>query len=118
MPEEYIPTPQTTPPSGLSLLDIIKAYSNTTGQEYSTRFTNINDLLSDSIEPLFENIQGDPYTNEELGAILTELVKQTLLIKSELYNQHIFNGKLIFELLNQGIKIEDKVLLNELKYIK
>lgn len=118
MPEEYIPEPQNNPPSNLSLLDIIKAFKNTTGQEFSTRFTNINDLLSGSIEPLFENIQGSPYSNEELSAILTELTKQILLIKSELYNQHIFNGKLIFELLNQGIKIEDKILINELKYIK
>lgn len=119
MPEnEYIPTPQSTPPSNLTLLDIIKAFNNGTGKEYSTRFTNVNDLLSDSIEPLFVNIQGDPYSNEELGEILTELTKQILLIKSELYNQHIFNGKLIFELLNQGIKIEDKQLLEELKYTK
>lgn len=66
-------TPSSNSPDSVSLLDIVKAYKNTNGDEFTTRFTNINDLLSDNIEPLFENIQGDPYTNEELGAILTEL---------------------------------------------
>lgn len=118
MSGNYISEPQNTLPSGLTLLDIIKTYNNLTGGEFSTRFTNINDLLSGSIEPLFENIQGSPYSNEELGVILTELTKQILLIKCEIYQQHIFNGKLIFELINQGIDIEDKILLNELIYIK
>ena len=103
-------------PSDISLLDIVKAIKN--GTEYETRFTNLNDFFSDNITITFGQVNGDPYTNEQLGEILTELAKQILLIKSELYNQHIFNGNLIFELQEQGVKIESKVLLNELKYIK
>lgn len=119
MPEEYIPEAQSNPPNNLSLLDIIKAYSNTTGQEFSTRFTNLNDLLSGSVEPLFENIQGSPYTNEELGAILTELTKQTLVNNREiLFLRHLV-ALISFELIEQGIKVQNKELLENLKqYLK
>jgi len=114
----YNPVPQSTPVDGLTLLDIVRAFNSSTGKEYSTRFVNVGNLLQDTIEPLFSNIQGSPYSNQELGDILTEITKQIMLIKSEIEYQHIFNGNLIFELQEQGIKFESEILLNELNYIQ
>ncbi len=118
MADELISEGSQVHPNQISLLTIIKAWDSITNKEFPTRFTNVNTLLSDTIEPMFENITGDPYSNEELGAILTELTKQIMLIKSEIYNQHLFNANLIFALLEDGINVEEKILINELEYIK
>jgi len=111
----YNPVAQSNPPSNLSLLDIIKAFKNSNGLEFSTRLGDIGNLLSDSIEPLFENIQGSPYSNEELAEILNEFARQILLNKREIiYTKHLV-ALLTFELASQGIEVNNKELLEELK---
>jgi hypothetical protein len=119
MAEQYIPEGTPNAPGSISLLTILKAFNPETGQEFPTRFTNVNTLLSDTIAPLFENIQGDPYTNEELGEILTELSKQVLLNSREiLYLKHLI-ALLTFRCEEQGLKIGDKELLQNLEtYLK
>ena len=117
MPEEneYNPIPQSTLPSTLTLLDIIKIFNNSTGKEFSTRLTNLNDFLSPYIEPTFAHVVGSPYSNEELGAILTTLARQTLLNSQEIiYTKHLI-ALLTLELIEQGVKIEDKELIENLE---
>lgn len=111
--------PTSNSPESIGLLDIIKAYKNGTGAEFPTRLTNINALLSDNIEPLFSNIGGSPYSNEELGEILTFLVRETLLNKNEIiYTKHLV-ALLTFELAEQGIELESKELQENLEtYLK
>lgn len=116
---DYIPEQQSTPPNGITLLDIAKVFNSQTGQEFSTRFTNINDLLSTEIRPLFINIEGSPYTNEQLGDILVELSNKTLVNSREIIYLHRLVALLIFELIEQGIEPDNKELIIELKkYIK
>lgn len=120
MAETYIAEAQSTDPdSGMSILDIVKLFNQLNNKEYSARLEDLNDLLSEYIRPEFENIEGDPYTNVELGAILSGLTRQVLLNTLEINLLHRLNAKLIFTLMEQGIKIEDKELINELKiYLK
>ncbi len=101
--------------TAVSLLDIIKNYNYRTNQEFPTRWTNINDLLSPVIEPTFENIQGSPYTNEQLNAILTALTRQTIVNSQEILFLHRLIALLTLEILNQGVKIEDKELIENLE---
>ena len=115
MPETLIPEGNPTPPDGLTILDIVRVFNSVTNKEFPTRFTNINDLLSPVIEPTFEHIQDSPYTNAELGEILTGLTRQTLVNSKEILYLHRLLALLIFELLEQGIPIENKELINEIK---
>ncbi len=119
MPEEFIPESSPTAPNALTLLDIVRAFNSVTGKEFPTRFTNVNTLLSDNIEPLFSNIAGSPYSNEELGAILLELAKKTLVNTNDIiYLKHLV-ALLTFDLVKQGIDVESKELLVNLEtYLK
>ena len=115
MSETFIPEPQATPPNGLTLLDIVKVFNSVTGKEFSTRFTNINDLLGADIHPFFVNIEGSPYSNEQLGAILTELANQTLVNTKEIYLLHHLIALITFDLNKQGIELDNKELQENLQ---
>lgn len=119
MSETYIPEGQNNPPSNMNILDIIKVFKSSNNEEYVTRLINVNDLLSGYIEPSFENIQGSPYTNEQLNEILTTLATQTLVNRNEIiYTKHLV-ALLTLILLEQGIGIPNKELMQNLdKYIK
>lgn len=119
MAETYIPEGNPNPPNNVDLLDIIKAFNSDTNKEFPTRVIDIKNLLSDHVEPTFEHIRDSPYTNEELGAALTELTKQTLLNKVEIiYIKHLI-ALLTFELIESGFNINEKELQENLKiYLK
>jgi len=115
----FTPEPRATAPNNITLLDIVKAYNSETGQVFDTRLTNVNTLLSDSIHPLFVNIDGSPYSNEELGAILLELARKTLVNSNEiLYLKHLV-ALITFDLNEQGIELNNKELIQNLEiYLK
>jgi hypothetical protein len=116
MAETFIPEGQRDAPPTISLLTILKGYNSSNNKETDHRYTNVNDLLSDHIRPLFENIRDSPYSNEELGAILTELTRQVLVNAFEIkYTKHLI-ALLTFTLLEQGMEITDKELQENLKY--
>lgn len=119
MAESFISEAQSNAPSKVGLLDILKSWKNENNQEFNLRWTDINNLLSDSIHPLFENIDGDPYSNEQLGEILLEIFRQLLVNKKEIiYTKHLI-ALLTFELQEQGIEINDKELQQNFKtYLK
>jgi len=119
MSETFVPESNSTQPNELSLLDIVKAFRSTNNQEFPVRFLNINQLLSPVIQPNFENIQNSPYTNVELNTILTGLTQQTLVnTRDIIYTKHLV-ALLTFELIEQGIDIENKELLQNIKtYLK
>lgn len=114
-------TPESNPnvPEAITLLSILKAFNSATNREFPTRLTNVNDLLSDTIRPLFDHIRGDPYSNEELGAILTELTKQIMLNTREIVYLHHLIALITFDLDKQGIELDDKELQQNLQtYLK
>ena len=116
---DYVPEGNPNAPDTITLLDIVKTFNSETGREFSTRFTNVNTLLSDSIHPLFVNIDGSPYSNVELGAILLELARKTLVNTNDvIYLKHLI-ALITFELDSQGIELDDKELQQNLKtYLK
>lgn len=115
----FTPTANPNTPQSLTLIDILKTFNSLTGKEFSTRWQNVNDLLSPHIEPTFEHIQDSPYTNEELATILNELTKSILVNSKEIiYLKHLI-ALVTFELLEQGIELPDKELMQNLKiYLK
>lgn len=116
---DYVPEGNINAPNSITLLDILKTFNSVTGKEFLTRWQNVNDLLSPHIEPTFEHIQNSPYTNEELAAILNELTKSILVNSKEIiYLKHLI-ALVTFELLEQGIELPDKELMQNLKtYLK
>lgn len=64
MPENYTPTPTDISPSDIALLDIVKVYDNSTGKEFVTRFSNINQLFVNSmVYPSLSNNTTTPLNN-------------------------------------------------------
>ena len=119
MAEKFIPEANPNAPNTITLLSILKAFNSTTNVEFPTRFTDVNELLSDNIHPLFENIEGSPYSNEELGEILLEMARGILVNKQQIeYTKHLL-ALLTFTLLDQGVEVTEKELLENLKlYLK
>lgn len=108
---------QSTNPTNIALLDVIKLIRNSTRQEYDSRLSQFITFLNPEVRPAFENIIDSPYTNEELGSILISLQKQILVNTLEIESLHRLLAKLIFEINEQGIRIESEDLINELNYI-
>lgn len=115
MASNYIPENNPNAPNTITLLSILKAFNSDTNREFPTRFTDVNELLSRHIHPSFEHIDGSPYSNEELGAILTEITRQLLAQKNEILYLHRLLALTIFELDAQGIEFSHKELYNEIK---
>lgn len=112
---DFTPEPQTTPPEGINLLAIIKAYNSANGKEFATRLTNVNVLLSDNITPKWVNISGDPESNVTLKEILDDLQNQINVNKLEILYLHQLIAKIIFTLESQGLKVEFGELIDEMK---
>jgi hypothetical protein len=108
---------QNIAPNELTLEDVLTILRGTT--EFKTRLTNVNDLLGSSITPLFENIEGDPYSNVELGDILLSLANSiNVNTKEILFLKHLI-AQLTFEIVDQGVKINNKDLIENLNiYLK
>jgi len=100
-------------PSDITLLDIVKAIKN--GTEYETRMTNLNDFFGENLSLTFEQIYGDPYLSATLGPVLEEIDKILKAHTKELLYLNRLLALLLFELIEQGIEIESKELLEELK---
>ena len=109
------PYTQTPATNSISLLTILKVINSPDNKEFFTRFTNVNELLSEHITPSFDHITGSPYTNEEISDILTLVTSQLATQKKEILYLHRLLALLIFELLEQGIEFEHKELYNEIK---
>lgn len=106
---------QSALPTNISNLDVIKLIKSTTREEYDSRLSQFITFLNSRIRPEFENITDSPYSNAELGAILNQLSQQILVNSLEIQTLHRLNALLIFELIEQGIKIESQELINELQ---
>jgi len=116
---DFVPSSNENIENSINLASILKVYNTLTNREFATRFNDVNELLSEFIRPHFGNVQDSPYSNEQLGQILTELTKQTVDNTREILYLHRLIALLIFELLEQGIEVESKELINELKiYLK
>lgn len=119
MASNYIPENNPNAPNTITLLSILKAFNSDTNREFPTRFTDVNQLLSRHIEPSFENITGSPYSNEILGEILLELARGIAVNRKEIINAKHLIALLTFNLLEQGIEIDDKELTDNMKqYLK
>lgn len=60
----------------------------------------------------------DELTISEIQTALGLLSDSIVLLNSQIEYLHRLNGLLIFELIDQGIKIQSKELIEELNYIK
>lgn len=113
------PTSQGVNPNQTALADVIALIRSSTRENYNQHLSQFIEFLNPHIRPTFEHISGDPYSNEELDEILTGFQQQITVNTLEIRYLHTLLAKLIFVLLEQGIDIEDKELLNEIKlYLK
>lgn len=70
------------------------------------------------LDVIIENTSSENATNAELLSAISALRNLVIINTREIEYLHRLNGLLIFELTEQGIKIESEELLTELNYIQ
>lgn len=100
-------------PSSLTIEDLLKIYERLPGT--TVYFTDLINILNSIAER-------DSSEDTTIGTLETDISALSSIIAKntkEILYLHNLVGLLVFELLKQGIEIEDKRLLNEFKtYIK